>query len=183
MIISGLVWERVKSDGVSISTTIHAQIWIRAVGPKTPTLTQVIYHDSMPYLIVRESFLSGCCLVDGLPLTEFRILGEKCSTCPDMRDEKNRRMEFPTNTITILNSLEMMGYKVVTSGAFSGSAFGTFSHKEFIWTLHRSSNDMDHIWIGVNNQYLKLKMPYIFVRLISIPIKYLIWLDKRYLDR
>ena len=94
---------------------------------------------------VRESFMSGCCLVDGLPLTEFRILGEKCSTSPDMRDEKNRRMEFPTNTITVLNSLEMMGYKVVTSGAFSGSSFGTFSHKEFIWTLHRSSNDMDHL--------------------------------------
>ena len=99
----------------------------------------------MPYLLVRESYMSGCCLVDGLPLTEFRILGEKCSTSPDMRDEKNRRMEFPTNTITILNSLEMMGYKVVTSGAFSGSSFGTFSHKEFIWTLHRSSNDIDHL--------------------------------------
>ena len=99
----------------------------------------------MPYLLVRESYMSGCCLVDGLPLTEFRILGEKCSTSPDMRDEKNRRMEFPTNTITILNSLEMMGYKVVTSGAFSGSSFGTFSHKEFIWTLHRSSSDMDHL--------------------------------------
>ena len=27
----------------------------------------------------------------------------------------------------------------------SGSSFGNFSHKEFIWTLHRSSNDMDHI--------------------------------------
>ena len=81
---------------------------------------------------------------------------------PDMRDEKNRRMEFPTSTITVLNSLEMMcwaelhytllycavcrGYRVVTSGSFSGAAFGTtFSHKEFIWTLHRSSNDMDHL--------------------------------------
>ena len=98
---------------------------------------------------VHHKFIScfhpGCCLVDGLPLTEFRILGEKCSTSPDMRDEKNRRMEFPTNTITVLNSLEMMGYKVVTSGAFSGSSFGTFSHKEFIWTLHRSSNDIDHL--------------------------------------
>ena len=106
----------------------------------------ILASPGMPYLIVRESFMSGCCLVDGLPLTEFRILGEKCSTAPDMRDEKNRRMEFPTNTITILNSLEMMGYKVVTSGAFSGSTFGTsFSHKEFIWTLHRPSSDMDHL--------------------------------------
>ena len=29
-----------------------------------------------------------------------------------MRDEKNRRMEFATNPVTILNSLENMGYKV-----------------------------------------------------------------------
>ena len=99
----------------------------------------------MPYLLVRESFMSGFCLVDGLPLTEFRILGEKCSTMPDMRDEKNRRMEFSTNTISILNSLEMMGYKVVTSGAFAGSNIGSFSQKEFIWTLHRSSSELEHL--------------------------------------
>ena len=111
----------------------------------TLLLVHCAWPSDMPYLLVRESYMSGCCLVDGLPLTEFRILGEKCSTSPDMRDEKNRRMEFPTNTITILNSLEMMGYKVVTSGAFSGSSFGTFSHKELIWTLHRSSSDMDHL--------------------------------------
>jgi len=100
----------------------------------------------MPYLLVRESFMSGGCMVDGLPLTEFRILGEKCSTLPDMRDEKNRRMEFSTNTISILNSLEMMGYKVVTSGSFAGasqSKIEKFSQKEFIWTLHRSSNEME----------------------------------------
>ena len=81
-------------------------------------------------------------LVDGLPLTEFRILGEKCSTSPDMRDEKNRRMEFPTNTITVLNSLEMMGYKVVTSGAFV-TGHDRFSQREFLWTLHRSTCEME----------------------------------------
>ena len=44
----------------------------------------------MPYLLVRESYMNGCCMVDGLPLNEFRILGEKCSAMPDTRDEKNR---------------------------------------------------------------------------------------------
>ena len=34
---------------------------------------------------------------------------------PDMRDEKNRRMEFATNPVTILNSLENMGYKVLVN--------------------------------------------------------------------
>ena len=38
-----------------------------------------------------------------------------------MRDEKHRRFEFPTSAITILNSLEQMGYRVVTSGAFVAS--------------------------------------------------------------
>ena len=99
----------------------------------------------MPYLLVRESYMSGGCLVDGLPLTEFRILGEKCSTLPDMRDEKNRRMEFSTNTISILNSLEIMGYRVVTSGAFAGSNVGTFAQKEFIWTLQRSQNELEYL--------------------------------------
>jgi len=80
--------------------------------------------------------------VDGLPLNEFRVLGEKCSASPDMRDEKNRRMEFATNPVTILNSLENMGYKVVTSGSFvSGQSVMTssdkFCNREFIWTLHR----------------------------------------------
>ena len=34
---------------------------------------------------------------------------------PDMRDEKNRRMEFATKPVTILNSLENMGYKVLVN--------------------------------------------------------------------
>jgi hypothetical protein len=29
-----------------------------------------------------------------------------------------RRVEFPTNSVNILNSLEQMGYRVVTSGSF-----------------------------------------------------------------
>ena len=37
---------------------------------------------------------------------------------PDMRDEKNRRMEFSTNPVTILNSLENMGYKVAIEISF-----------------------------------------------------------------
>ena len=40
---------------------------------------------------------------------------------PDLRDEKQRKLEFPTSAITILNSLEQMGYRVVTSGAFVAS--------------------------------------------------------------
>ena len=42
---------------------------------------------------------------------DSQITIDNCS--PDMRDEKNRRMEFATNPVTILNSLENMGYKVI----------------------------------------------------------------------
>ena len=40
---------------------------------------------------------------------------------PDARDEKQRRFEFSTSTVNILNSLEQIGYRVVTSGSFVAS--------------------------------------------------------------
>ena len=45
---------------------------------------------TMPYLIVRESYLNNSCLVDGLPLNEVRTVTEKSSCPSDLRDEKNR---------------------------------------------------------------------------------------------
>jgi len=108
----------------------------------------------MPYVLVRESYMNGYCCVEGLPLSEGKILGERCLVCPDMRDEKHRRMEFSTSTVNLLNCLEQMGYRVVTSGAFVASQMTTstnsskptperFTQKEFIWTLHRSSHDLE----------------------------------------
>ena len=47
--------------------------------------------------------------------------GEKCCTYPELRDEKLRRLEFSCSSLSILNSLEHMGYKVVTSGSFVAS--------------------------------------------------------------
>ena len=47
--------------------------------------------------------------------------GERCQVYPDMREERQRRMEFNTSAINILNSLEYMGYRVVTSGSFVAS--------------------------------------------------------------
>ena len=38
-----------------------------------------------------------------------------------MRDERHRRLEFNTTAVIILNNLEHMGYRVVTSGAFVAS--------------------------------------------------------------
>ena len=87
-------------------------------------------------------FLSSSCTVDGLPLNEFRVLGEKSTSAPEWRDEKNRRVEFATPTFNVLNALEQMGYKVVTSGAFV-TGHNKFDQREFVWTLHRNTSEME----------------------------------------
>ena len=97
---------------------------------------------TMPYLIVRESYLDCSCLVDGLPLNEVRTVTEKSSCPSDLRDEKNRRVEFSTPAYNLLNALEKIGYKVVTSSSFV-SGHKKFDTKDFIWTLYRSSYDKD----------------------------------------
>jgi hypothetical protein len=96
----------------------------------------------MPYILCRESYVQGSCTVDGLPLNEFRVLAEKASAAPESRDEKNRRVEFATPTYLVLNALEQMGYRVVTSGAFV-TGLKKFDQREFIWTLHRSTSEME----------------------------------------
>ena len=66
----------------------------------------------MPYLILRESYINSSCLVDGLPLNEIRLITEKSSSPSDLRDERNRRVEFSTPAFNLLNALEQIGYKV-----------------------------------------------------------------------
>ena len=48
-------------------------------------------------------------------------IAERCGAYPDMREERHPRLEFNTGAINILNSLEHMGYRVVTSGSFVAS--------------------------------------------------------------
>lgn len=96
----------------------------------------------MPYVLARESYVQGSCTVDGLPLNEFRVLAEKAAAAPEYRDEKNRRVEFATPTFNVLNALEQMGYRVVTSGAFV-TGHNKFDQREFVWTLHRSTSEME----------------------------------------
>ena len=135
----------------------------------------------MPYLILRESYLSTSCTVDGLPLNEVRTVTEKTSCPSDLRDEKNRRVEFrfrltirlPARLVTetgkaengkylhfpatragrivwlastpaynLLNALEKIGYRVITSSSFV-SGTQKFATKDFVWTLYRSSYEAD----------------------------------------
>lgn len=80
--------------------------------------------------------------MDGLPLNEFRVLSEKSGTVPEYRDEKNRRVEYNCAAFNLLNALEQMGYRVVTSGAFV-TGHNKFDQREYIWTLHRSTSEME----------------------------------------
>ena len=97
---------------------------------------------TMPYLIVRESFINTSCMVDGLPLNEIRLITEKSSSPSDLRDEKNRRVEFSTPAYNLLNALEQIGYKVVTSSSFITGP-KKFDTKDFIWTLYRPSCEIE----------------------------------------
>ena len=94
----------------------------------------------MPYIIVRESYIHGMCLVDGLPLNEVRLITDKSSSEIGLRDEKNRRVEFNTPAYNLLNALEQIGYKVITSSSFV-TGQKKFDTKDYVWTLYRSSWD------------------------------------------
>ena len=96
------------------------------------------------YIYIMHFYLNlyYSCTVDGLPLNEFRVLAEKATAAPESRDEKNRRVEFATPTFNVLNALEQMGYRVVTSGAFV-TGHKKFDQREFVWTLHRSTTEME----------------------------------------
>ena len=106
------------------------------------SLNKAALFPEMPYLIVRESYINSSCLVDGLPLNEIRLITEKSSSPSDLRDERNRRVEFSTPAFNLLNALEQIGYKVVTSSSFVTGP-KKFDTKDFIWTLYRPSCEIE----------------------------------------
>ena len=65
----------------------------------------------MPYLLLRESYVYNNCVVDGLPHNELRLLAEKYKAAHEMRDERNRRVEFNTSAPNLLSSMEQLGYR------------------------------------------------------------------------
>ena len=125
----------------------------------------------MPYLIVRESYINSSCLVDGLPLNEIRLITEKSSSPSDLRDERNRRVEFATPACNLLNALEQIGYKVITSSSFVTGP-KKFDTKDYIWTLYRPSCEARHQQgtrpCPTDTNEVKIKksgrMPYVSVR-------------------
>jgi hypothetical protein len=96
----------------------------------------------MPYIIVRESYIDGMCLVDGLPLNEVRLITDKSSSEIPWKEEKSKRVEFNAPAYNLLNALEQIGYKVVTSSAFV-TGQKKVDTKDHIWTLHTYGCDFE----------------------------------------
>ena len=63
------------------------------------------------------------------------FLAERCGAYPDMREERHPRLEFNTGAINILNSLEHMGYRVVTSGSFVASQASNNKVRSSEWMI------------------------------------------------
>ena len=75
-------------------------------------------------------------------MNEIRLITEKSSSNTDLKDERNRRVEFATPACNLLNALEQIGYKVVTSSSFVTGP-KKFDTKDFIWTLYRPSCEIE----------------------------------------
>jgi len=80
--------------------------------------------------------------VEGLAYPEVRHLSERLGEQAERHCDKDQVTEFSLPTWMLLNALEGLGYKVITSDQIvSGS--GTFDIKEFVWTLYRGKDDWE----------------------------------------
>jgi len=96
----------------------------------------------MPYVFVRENAIKYWCTVQGLNHNEVRILSEKVQDQPEHHDDRAKRVEFSLPTWLVLNALELMGFKVVSSGPY---VTGVKKHdqREFVWTLHKTFDEWE----------------------------------------
>jgi len=96
----------------------------------------------MPYIVVRENKSKWWNTVVGLNHHEVRLLSEKLSDQPESHSDKEKEVVFSVPTWQILNALERLGYKVVTSsGVVTGH--GKHDNREFVWTLHKAKEDWE----------------------------------------
>ena len=89
----------------------------------------------------------------------MRLLAEKVSDQPESHNDKEKMAEFSvpswqvaqnTNSIClicfyvlkILNALERLGYRVVTSSCII-TGFGKHDTRDFVWTLHKAKEEWE----------------------------------------
>ncbi len=96
----------------------------------------------MPYVFVRENAIKYWCTVQGLSHNEVRVLAEKVQDQPEHQDDRLKRAEFSLPTWLVLNALEVMGFKVVTSGPYV-TGMAKHDQREFVWTLHKTHDEWE----------------------------------------
>lgn len=96
----------------------------------------------MPYVFVRESVYACWTSVQGISFSEFRQLVEKVGEQPEVYNEREKKAEFSLPSWMVLNGMEFLGYRVVTSGQY---ITGNERHdqREFVWTMHKTREEWD----------------------------------------
>jgi hypothetical protein len=71
----------------------------------------------MPHVLVRENAVKWWVSVHGLNHHEIRLLAEKVADQPETHDDREKLVEFSVPSWQVLNALERLGYRVVTSSS------------------------------------------------------------------
>ena len=90
----------------------------------------------------QENAIKWWVTVNGLNHHETRLLAEKVSDQPETHDDKEKVVEFSIPSWQVLNGLERMGYRVVTSSSMI-TGYGKHDTRDFIWTLHKAREEWD----------------------------------------
>jgi len=101
-----------------------------------------VQHGRLAYITVQENAIKWWVTVNGLNHHETRLLSEKVSDQPENHDDKEKIVEFSIPSWQVLNGLERMGYRVVTSSSII-TGYGKHDTRDFVWTLHKSKEEWD----------------------------------------
>lgn len=96
----------------------------------------------MPHVLVRENAVKWWVSVHGLNHHEIRLLAEKVADQPETHDDREKLVEFSVPSWQVLNALERLGYRVVTSSSIV-TGFGKHDTRDFVWTMHKAKEDWD----------------------------------------
>merc|ERR1711892_349079 len=90
----------------------------------------------MAYITVKENAVKWWITVQGLNHREVRLLTEKVSDQPESHDVEEKTVEYSIPSWQVLNGLEQMGYRVVTSSCLV-TGYTKHDTRDFIWTMHK----------------------------------------------
>ena len=102
-----------------------------------------ICYSFIEFFHCRESVCKWWVAVQGLNHNEVRTISEKVGEQPEYNNEREKRVEWSVPTWTVLNGLEVMGYKVVTCGDYM-TGEQRHDQKEFVWTLYKNKEEWEN---------------------------------------